>query len=542
MEVEFVIADSSGCAPFSATFSNNSPPFVSQTLGIVGVLNYNGLSGSPSFIVNTPGVYDVFMVLTNALGCTDSVYKPSLITVNGPQVSISANPDSGCVPLNVQYNSQVIPTTPIVSYDWDFGDGNSANAPDPNHTYNTAGSFPVSLSLTDAEGCMATANLTNPILATEPIADFTAPFPAECPGFPVVFNNLSSGQGLSYLWDFGDGNTSTASNPSHIYGLAGTYTVSLTITDVNGCVHTETKTNYINVADLVAGILADTTSASCPPLLVNFTAISSLSGVSNFQWDFGNGTTSAQANPSHIYAIPGTFDVSLIISTGSGCADTAFAPSLIDLAGPYGTFSFSPDSGCPDLNVLIDVNPTNAILYQYDMGDGTLATSADSNYLHTYTLPGTYFPQILLNDGLGCDVLISASNPITVFAPPIADFSASDSVLCGIGTITFSDLSQSASGISAWIWDFGDGSTSTQANPSHQYTQLGSYDISLIITSGDGCNDTLLRPNFIQLVNGPEAEIGVGDSVGCWVFDVNFVDVSVPTVAPLSSWQWDFGD
>ncbi|MEL6591454.1 MAG: PKD domain-containing protein, partial [Bacteroidota bacterium] len=466
-----------------------------------------------------------------------------LITVNGPQASITANPDSGCVPLNIQFNSQVIPTTPIVSYDWDYGDGNVGTGANPTHTYTAGGNYPVSLVVTDAEGCTATANLANSILATEPIADFVAPFPSECPGFPVAFNNLSTGQALSYLWDFGDGNTSTASNPSHAYGVAGTYTVSLTITDVNACVHTETKTNYVTIADLTAGIFADTTTASCPPLLVNFQAISSLGSVSSYQWDFGNGTVSSQANPSHIYAVPGTFDVTLILTTGSGCMDTAFAPSLIDLAGPYGTFSFGPDSGCPDLNVLVDVNPTNTVLYQYDMGDGTLQTSADSSYLHTYTLPGTYFPQILLNDGLGCDVLITSSDPIVVFPLPLADFSASDTVVCDAGvSISFTDMSQAASGISSWQWDFGDGTTSVQANPSHQYAQLGSYDVSLIVFSNDGCSDTLLRPGFIQVVSPPQADIALVDSVGCLIFTVGFADASIPANSPLSSWQWDFGD
>ncbi|MEL7533131.1 MAG: PKD domain-containing protein, partial [Bacteroidota bacterium] len=489
-----------------------------------------------------PGVYDVYMAATNALGCTDTIFKPALITVKGPVVDIVAMPDSGCNPLAVQFNSNIVTTSPVTNLNWYFGDGNTSNLPNPNHTYTNAGTYPVSISVTDLDGCTDSTQLPNPILVSEPTADFVSPSPIDCPGVPIAFNNLSAGLNLTYAWDFGDGNISNQSNPAHVYANNGTYTVSLTVTDINGCMQTETKVNYVTIADLVAGFTADTTSASCPPLLVNFTSTSSLNGNNTYQWDFGDGTSSTQMDPSHIYAIPGTFDVSLIITTGSGCADTVLAPSLIDLAGPYGTFTFSPDSGCPALDVFVSVDPTNTVLFQYDMGDGTLTNSADSNYVHTYTLPGTYFPQINLNDGLGCDVLITSTDPVVVFPLPTAAFTVSQNIVCDAGTVLFSDMSSASAGITSWSWDFGDGTTSTQTNPFHTYNQLGSYDVSLVVFSDDGCADTLLIPNLIQVVSSPQADITVFDSVGCQIFTLDLLDNSTPASAPLIDWQWDFGD
>ncbi|MFK7920581.1 MAG: PKD domain-containing protein [Bacteroidia bacterium] len=542
MVAEFAYSDTTGCAPFPIFFNNTSSNFTSQYINIVGATIYTGQTSGPTLTVLNPGVYDVFMAATNALGCTDTISKPGLLTVNGPVVDIIASPDSGCNPLPVQFGSSTVTTTPVTSLTWYFGDGNTSNQANPLHTYTTPGSFPVSISVTDMDGCTDSTQLNNAILVSEPTADFVSPSPIDCPGVPISFNNLSAGINLSYAWDFGDGGTSNQSNPSHVYANNGVYTIALTVTDVNGCMHTETKLNYVTIADLVAGFTADTTSASCPPLLVNFTSSSSLNGNNTYQWDFGDGTTSTQLNPSHIYAIPGTFDVSLIITTGSGCADTVLAPSLIDLAGPYGTFSFSPDSGCPSLDVFVDVDPTNTVLYQYDMGDGTLTNSADSNYVHTYTLPGTYFPQINLNDGLGCDVLITSATPVVVFPLPTAAFTVSQNIVCDSGTVLFFDMSSASAGITSWLWDFGDGSSSATANPIHTYNQSGSFDVSLVVFSDDGCSDTLLMPNLIQVVSSPLADIAVLDSVGCQIFTLDLLDNSTPTNSPLIDWQWDFGD
>ena len=183
-----------------------------------------------------------------------------------------------------------------------------------------------------------------------------------CRGMPLTFTNNSVGGGLTYVWNFGDGTTSTAQNPVHAYANNGTYTVSLAIRDVNGCRDTLIAPNLIVIQDVLANFGASPTNASCPPALVGFTDSSSYDIV-YWTWNFGDGGQAFNQNPAHLYTAAGVFDVSLTVENDDGCRDSIVFPGLVNILGPTGTFTFDPDTGCTPQLVNFSATTTNSSVF-----------------------------------------------------------------------------------------------------------------------------------------------------------------------------------
>ncbi|NOX90080.1 MAG: PKD domain-containing protein [Calditrichaeota bacterium] len=235
-----------------------------------------------------------------------------------PNASFTADPTSGCSPLTVQFTDQS--TGEITDYSWDFGDGGTSTEQNPQHTYNSSGTYTVSLTVTGPGGS-DTDTQTDLITVYDPItADFTGdPTSGEAP-LSVQFTDQSVGTVNSWQWDFGDGGTSTVQNPTHEYSAAGTYTVTMTAS--NSCdSDTKTKTDYITVTEAtgnppVADFSGSPTSGDAP-LTVTFTD-QSTNDPTSWSWDFGDGGTSTEQNPTHTYNSAGNYTVSLTASNTYG--------------------------------------------------------------------------------------------------------------------------------------------------------------------------------------------------------------------------------
>lgn len=523
-----------GCAPFAVQFSDSS---------IDGV-SYQWLAGTrtstqknPSFTYNTPGIYDVRLIITDAHGCNDTIIKPNYITVLGPTALFTGTPRNGCAPLPVQFtDTSAAFMSPIVSWKWTFGDGDTSAVQNPNHLYNTTGKYRVRLTVTDANGCSNTLSRNNYIQPTFPTPAFTGDT-LTCLGKPANFTSGSAGTGMSYLWDFGDGDTSTAANPSHIYSALGTYTVSLTVTDVNGCDSTIVKPDFVKVSMPEADFFADSTFTPCPPLLVNFTD-NSTSDVVSWHWDFGDGSTSNLKNPSHVYLSPGNFAVTLVTKTDKGCYDTIVKADFVVVLGPSGTFTFTPKNGCLGNEVEFTAVTQNTATRTWDFGDGILQAAGDT-VTHTYATYGVRYPVLILDDGLGCiHAVSSADSVVTGMLQP--DFEVSPQYICKAGTVTFTDSSFGFPALTTWKWFFGDGDSSTLQHPTHHYSQSGYFDVTLIVSNGS-CTDTLVKPAAVYVDPGPQAAFSASATEGCLPHKVFFTDSSV-SGSPIVSYVWDFGN
>ena len=387
-DADFSGAPLFGCGPLTTNFTDLSVGATAWAwdFGDGGT----STAQNPTYTYNTPGIYTVTLTTTDANGCSATHTETSYVQVIGPNVNFSLDDPGGCLNHTVNFTDLTIFGAPITSWTWDFGDGATSGLQNPFHTYTTTGTFDVSLTVTDIDGCSRTLTMTAAVQVTDPTAGFGVVDSLGCSGFAFNFTNTSVGVGLSYAWDFGDGGTSTATNPSYSYAADGTYDVKLVVTDVNGCQDSVTNIGIITVQDLLTNFGAAPTNASCPPLLVTFTDSSQYS-ITSWEWDFGDGTGSVLQDPSHVYSIAGSYDVTLNVQNSQGCRDTLFVPGLVNILGPSGSFVFSPDSGCTPFTATFEATALNTVSYTWDFGDGNVVVGGDS-LVHTYTQTGSFYP------------------------------------------------------------------------------------------------------------------------------------------------------
>ena len=298
----------------------------------------------------------------------------------------------------------------------------------------------------------------------------TAAFSSSSAVNVVTFANASTGA-TSYSWDFGDGNTSTATNPVHNYPGSGNYQVCL-IADNGNC----TDTTCMVVA---TGCPAPSAAWSqmANNLSVTFTDMS-LSANPSWIWDFGDGNTSMAQNPNHTYATPGTYLVCLSIVDSCGSDSSC---TQVTVVCPAPSAAFSSTDSLLVVSFMDGSSGSGTLNYVWDFGDGN--TSTMQNPVHTYAMYGTYQVCLSITDDCGTD---SSCTQVTLVCPaPSVAFSSTTSLLVA----SFMDGS-SGSGTLNYVWNFGDGNTSTIQNPVHTYAMDGIYQVCLSIVDDCGSDST----------------------------------------------------
>lgn len=527
---DFVGAPVSGEVPHSVKFTD-------MTSGQVNSWRWDFGDGKASTEQNpthtywTHGVYNVILTVSNEYGQAD-VAKNNYITVIGDlKANFAADPASGKAPLAVRFEDRSIggPT----AWAWDFGDGTTANVQNPTHTFTTAGSYDVKLTVTRDDVTDTTTQVMN--VGGVPNTDFVANALEVSVGDIIQFTDKTTNAPTAWSWNFGDMAESTYQNPTHAYQLKGVYTVSLTTRNANGR-DTEIKKQYINVG---MAPKADFRQVISPfhmynvPKVVYFVDQSERAPTS-WLWDFGDGATSTEQNPRHVYMNEGTYTVKLTAKNSFG-EDTNVKTDLITIGGGADV-DFTADKTTVGVGRVIsftDLSTISPTSWVWDFGDGSTGSGANPD--HAYRAVGVY------------DVTLTASNLyqtnsrtrnmyITVLNIPRADFAADKTRGGAPMDVQFTDKSTGAP--TTWTWDFGDGASSTEQNPKHTYTTLGTYTVTLTASNENG-SDTTTKTNLIVTTLAPVAEFKADRQVGKAPFIVTFTDLSKgnPT-----SWVWDFGD
>ncbi|MFA5267441.1 MAG: PKD domain-containing protein [Methanoregula sp.] len=497
---------------------------------------------NPVHTYGATGNYTITLTVNNDLG-TDTVTKTEYFHAYdpvAPTAALSANKTSWSSPAVVQFydRSAGFPT----SWQWDFGDGTTANVKNPVHTYEATGNYTVTLTVSNDLG---TDSITQAeyFHAYDPIAP-TAALSANKTSWSspavVQFYDRSAGFPTSWQWDFGDGATATVKNPVHTYEATGNYTVTLVVTNDLGT-DTVTKTEYFHAYDPAAptaALSANKTSWSAPAAIQFYDR--SAGFPTSWQWDFGDGTTATVKNPVHTYEATGNYTITLTATNELG-SDTKTATDYIIVSGssaPVAAISANKTSwSAPAVIQFYDRSTGFPTAWSWDFGDGTTANV--KNPVHTYTATGNYTVNLTITNEIGSDTKTVVDYiRVSDSAAPAAAISANKTSWSTPAVIQFYDRSTGFP--TAWAWDFGDGTTATVKNPVHTYTATGNYTVNLTITNEVG-SDTKVMPDYIK-VSVPEiptAKISANRTAGPAPMVIQFYDRSTgfPT-----EWLWDFGD
>ena len=496
-------------------------------------------SASVNHIYTKAGRYSVTLVITGKLGCKDSVVKDLYIKVVSPSAAFSSSAPGICLNNAITFtDSSSTDGFAIQNWVWNFGDGvtQTFTAPPFQHTYATPGVFSVTLTVVDAKGCSDSISQVNALTISKPVADFVSADTMSCHAQVIGFTNLSVGPNLTYNWDFGDGTSSAAVNPTHQYTTQGIYTISLTITDQYGCTDKVVKNNYVTLADPKADFVLSDSVSTCPPLVITFSNLSK--NFSSRSWDFGDGSSSSLDNPTHFYSTPGIYNIVLTVGGYNGCIDTKTKQVIV--RGPQGSFTYTNITGCNPLTTNFVGTTKDNITFIWDYNDGGTLSTPDSTVSHTYTNPGFYLPKMILVDAAGCQVPIVGTDTIRVYGVKAA-FNTATTTLCDSGFVAFKDLSTTNEVITGYLWNFGDGTTSTQPNPVHSYGSTGNYISGLKVTTQSGCTDTTKNPTPIKIVASPKINISSNNGV-CIPAAITFTGKIITPDTSAIKWNWNFGN
>lgn len=532
----------SGCSPLTVKFTDQSTNIPTSWVWDFG----NGqLSSLQNPIVNysTPGTYTVKLVARNSSGI-DEEEKINYITVfPSPSASFTANITTACVPATIQFtdHSSSPPTGgTITSWSWNFGDGGTSTLQNPTHQYTSAGFFTVSLLITSSTGCQSFASIGRYIRIINGIdANFVYSQPTTCQGpFSITFQDQSSGPGtLSYSWNFASGtpSSSTLSNPTVTYASPGTYPVQLSVQSDLGCNGTITK----NI--VVAGKTTDFTAPAsiCLGQSVTFQNNSSPPPSSSL-WDFGDGTTSSQINPTKTYLAGGTYQVKLINNYGN-CIDSIKKSVIVNTQPPV-NFSANDSTSCkaPFTVQFSDLSPS-ASTWLWDFGDGS-PTSNVKNPSHTYNSVGLFSVTLTITLPGGCSNTITKYQYIKISPATVA---IANAPIGGCIPFTFQPIAniQSVDSVVSYAWNLGaPGAIYSTQNPTHTYTSAGNYTIQLTITTQNGCVETVNIPNGVLTGTHPSVNFSFTPNNSCASTPINFTDLSTTTPGAIVKWLWDFGD
>ena len=382
-----------------------------------------------------------------------------------------------------------------------------------------------------------------------PPVDFT--WDISCPGWPVQFNIDDAVTNIgtigSYSWDFGDGTTSSLMEPTHTYGVPGFYNVTLTVVDTANYSNTVQKS--VEVHELPVALFSYE-APGCkgePTAFLNHSS-GTAGYITKWHWDFGDGNSTTvifpvNPNVTHTYLLSGTYSAILTVTSSTGCVATDVQTITINPA-PIAAFEYS--GNCTENNVqFTDLSQPGGggqiVNWLWNFGDPASGVNNTSNLqspAHIFNIAGTHNVTLTTTNVNNCSG--TKSMPINVGAGPDVEF------IITSGTCFGSDVSfepdaavMDTASVESYLWNFGDGGSSTLPKPTHVYNVAGTFQVTLSVVYKNGCTNSISRP---VTFGAPPVPVFKSTSA-CFGNDTKFTDYSYTgSGEPIVSWLWKFND
>lgn len=476
------------CQGNAVWFSNTSTGTGSDTISAY-LWDFGDLITStdlnPDHIYADTGYYNVTLTVTSPTACDSSVTQ-QLYVIPGPTATFNAT--QVCLTQSTSFSPAIItpPGTTIDSIVWDFGDSLFfSGITSPTHTYSAPGNYTVNMTVYNNLLCTYTYSDTVTVYPL-PAADFLHSL--ACSGTPVTFDGSISqviGDSItSWLWDFNGLGNSTDTFPQFMFINSGIYDITLIVSTSHGC--SDTMQNQVNI--IHSPDFYYTYNEPCLGANASFNYYSNVipEPPANLLWNFGDGSLSTSLSPTHLFTTTGSFQISLTITDpGTGCVTTRDSTIIVN---PIPIPGFTSLDICEDLpRTFTDTSfISSGTITNWNWDFGIMGSSTLQNPVITPQNPGSYFVKLTAISDKGCAVQMADS--ITVYARPAASFTTDPL----FGSPPFEpNFINSTSGAIQYLWDFGDGSSGTGTSPVHIFSDTGTYHITLIAVSDQGCTDTI---------------------------------------------------
>ena len=511
--------------PTGSTFAwTNSNPSITGSLGASGTGNINSYTATNTTAVSAVSNFTVTPTLNGCVGNPETY----TVTVNpqplanagsnqdiclGETANLTGSGGTSCVwsPLPSGGNTCTTTTSPLTTTIY-------------------------TLIVTDANSCSDTTSVRITVHAN-PTVDFSST--GVCLGGTTQFTNLSSapaGESItSQSWLFESGANNSSSNPAYLFSSCGLFPVKLVVTSNFGCADSITKNATVFCLPTADFTVLEDTLCSGETAVFNNNSSASVAFTNN--WSFGTGQGSSTASdPSYQYNNPGTYGVSLIVTTTEGCSDTSLTVPVFVINSPIPNFTANQVClNSPTLfNNLTQANGNTGLTYVWDFDDGTLDVTEDPT--HTYSSYGLYNVSLSVNSAEGCSN--DTTIVVEVFPIPFADFTAT-AVCLGLPT-TFTVTNSIAS--SSYVWDFqNNGTTDATGNPvTFTASQAGTDSTKLTVTNINGCSSTITKAFTVNAL--PSAGFTANITNGCEPLRVNFTDTTNIPGTTIVAWTWSLGN
>jgi gliding motility-associated-like protein len=500
----------------------------------------SSFAAQPTHTYLSEGTYTVTLIASGSLtGCSDTTTQ--VVVIDFPPTPLFAS-NGICAGSAIQFTNQTPNLSGTETWLWSFGDNTTATTLNTNHIYAVAGNYNVSLVLTNANGCTGATTATVNI-APLPAASFTST--VVCNGQASGFTStatISSGSIIGWQWDFNmDGVTdNTLSNASYTFPSAGSFNVNMTVTSNAGCVSSVTSIASVRPNPMAAFSTSNVCQGAYA-VFQNTSAVGAPSQITQYAWSFGDNSTSTVMTPQHQYSAAGTYTVSLVTTTESGCTNPFSFPITIHPI-PNTTFASPPvcHTQATQFSDQSTVPGGTIVSRAWDFNnDGIIDAVNIANPSFLYANAGTYNARLETMSNNGCYNL--ASNQVLVYKNPTALFS--DASVCMGNPVSFNNQSTSIDGvITSYSWDFNsDGSVDNiSASPSFNYGNPGTYLVTLQIQTEHGCEAIYQHPARVN--PNPFVQFSVPQASACPTMCVTFTNLSSIATGTIATYLWDFGD
>jgi PKD repeat protein len=482
------------CQGNSISFSNSSTPETNIAFEWTFGDGTTDTSRNPSHLYSTAGEYNVSLKVTSDSGVDSIMKKVVIFSLPIPEFTYI----KGCTGDAIAFTDSSSVPSGNATYSWNFGDGTASAQKNPSHVYRTASNFLATLKVTTDNGC---SDFVSKVITRypQPVADFV--WSEACEGDYLSMysaSNITEGSIKAYKWEFGDGGTSAAQTPQHLFQVAGSYDIKLVATSDKGCKDSIVKNIQVNAVP-VADFTYDEV---CEGSTVSFKNNSSTSNgtITDYKWVFGDGATANGFLAQHNFSTGSELTVTLKAVTDKGCAGQV-TKSISFKAKPIVNFNYT--NACVGDSVSFQALPAlsggSVAACSWTFGDGSASTSLTPK--HQFPAKKSYSVSLSVTASNGCsDSLVKQ---VQIAAPPVSYFTTSSA---GYREVALNPVETYAM---HYDWSFGDGSTSSEMKPVHSYSKDSSFQVVLKVTSDEGCvssHASIVNISTVSIAEAPAVE------------------------------------